>query len=208
MHLASRRVILASSFLLAMLPLAPASSAATPEHSKTLTIVADFQGPHTPASIALMKQEFAGIMKDSGLNVEWRSPQEASEAAVDNLVVVQFKGKCILEPVGYLYDERGPLAFTSTTNGDVLPFSEVACDQVTSVIRTAMFAGDYNHADALLGRALARVVAHEVIHMLTKSGEHGHAGIARSAFSGKQLIGEALPLFPEDLKRVQVADRP
>jgi hypothetical protein len=175
--------------------------------AKTLTIVTDFEGPHTPASIALMKKEFAGIMKDSGLNVEWLLPQEANETAVDNLVVVRFKGKCILEPVGYLYDERGPLAFTATSKGEVLPFSEVACDQVTSVMRSAMFGGDYNRADALLGRALARVVAHEVIHILTNSGEHGREGIARPAFSGRQLIEGTLPLMPEDLKRIQ-ADHP
>jgi len=155
-----------------------------------------------------MKQEFAGIMKDSGLNVEWLSPEKANDSAFDNLVVVRFMGKCIFEPVGYLYDERGPLAFTSTSNGDVLPFSEVACDQVTSTMRTAMIGSDYSNADALLGRALARVVAHEVIHMLTKSGEHGHGGIARSAFSGRQLIDKTLPLLPEDLKRIQAAARP
>ena len=182
-------------------------AAVVPVRSSNLTIVMDFEGPHTSASIAQMQRESAGIMKDSGLQVDWRSREEASDLAFDNLVIVRFKGKCIFEPVGYLYDERGPLAMTHTSDGEVLPFSEVACDKVTTAMRSAMFGGDYNHADALLGRALARVVAHEVVDILSKSGAHGHDGIAREAFSGRQLIGNKLPLLPEDLKRIQQPDR-
>ena len=37
-----------------------------------------------------------------------------------------------------------------------------------------MFGGDFGKADLLLGRALARVLAHEVVHMLSGSGDHGH----------------------------------
>ena len=201
MHPAVRTLFLALSAL-------ACTQAATPIHEATLTIVMDFEGPHTSASITQMKQEFAGIMKDSGLRVDWRLRAEANDMAFDNLVVVKFKGKCIFEPVGYLYDERGPLAMTHTSEGEVLPFSEVACGKVTSAMRSAMFGGDYNHADELLGRALARVVAHEVIHILSNSGTHGREGIAREAFSGRQLIGNNLRLSPEDLKRIQPADRP
>lgn len=40
-----------------------------------------------------------------------------------------------MEPVPYRYDERGPLAFTHSVDGEILPFSEVACDKVRSSLQ-------------------------------------------------------------------------
>jgi len=167
-----------------------------------MTIVLDFDGPHSEQTVAEMKREFAGIIKDAPITVEWRTRAEAQREALANLMVVRFKGKCVLDPVPYLYDERGPMAFTYSTDGVVQPFSEVACDKVITAVRSAMFGGDFAKADMLLGRALARVLAHEVVHMLSGSGDHGHEGVARKSLSGNQLIAPELRLAPEDLERL------
>ena len=167
-----------------------------------ITIVLDFQGPRSEQSVAEMKREFAGIMKDTAVRFDFRSRSQASQEPLSDLVLVRFKGKCVLDPVGYLYDERGPMAFTYSTDGAVQPFSEVACDKVTSAVRSAMSGGDFAKADVLLGRALGRVLAHEVVHMLSKSGAHGHTGVARTALSGSQLIAPELRLEPEDVERL------
>ena len=161
--------------------------------SPTLTVVLDFQGPRSALSIEAMKQEIEVLMRSSGMNFDWRLRGELGGAAVDNLIVVRFKGKCVLEPVGYLYDERGPLAFTYSTAGGVQPYSEVACDKVTAAVRSAMAGGDFARADLLLGRALGRVVAHEMAHMLAKSGAHTHDGFTKAALSGKSLIARERP---------------
>jgi hypothetical protein len=167
-----------------------------------ITIVLDFQGPRSEQSVAEMKREFAGIMKDTAVRFDFRSRSQASQETLSDLVLVRFKGKCVLDPVGYLYDERGPMAFTYSTDGAVQPFSEVACDKVTSAVRSAMSGGDYANADVLLGRALGRVLAHEVVHMLSKSGAHGHTGVAKTALSGSQLIAPELRLEPQDVARL------
>jgi hypothetical protein len=167
-----------------------------------ITIVLDFQGPRSEQSVAEMKREFAGIMKDSTLRFDFRWRSQASQEALTDLVLVRFTGKCVLEPVGYLYDERGPMAFTYSTDGIVQPFSEVACDKVTSAVRSAMAGSDFANADVLLGRALGRVLAHEVVHMLSKSGAHGRTGVAKTALSGSQLIAPELRLGPEDVERI------
>ncbi len=166
-------------------------------------IVLDFQGPHSEKSVSQMKKELEGIMKGSGLSFDWKTREEAVNVNADDLVVVRFKGKCIWEPVGYLYDERGVLAFMHTTEGSVLPFSEVECDKVAASIRSAMFGGDYAQGDVLLGKALGRVLAHELVHILTHSGKHGNEGVQKAALSGNQLISRDLPLSSEDLKRLQ-----
>jgi hypothetical protein len=185
-----------------VLTLALSAPAATPVLSK-LTVVLDFKGPHSARSIQEMKNELRVILDGAGLELNWRSPEEATQSAVDNLVVVRFNGTCILQPVPYLYDERGPLAFTYTSAGELLPFSEVACDTVTASMRSAMVGGDYNKADVLLGRALGRVVAHELVHMLTRSADHSRAGIQKRALSGSELIADHLRLSQEDLLQLQ-----
>lgn len=180
---------------------AVAASAAPP--ASKLTVVLDFAGPHSLRSIEEMKNELNEILHDSGLRLDWRSPEEAAAETADKLVVVRFNGTCILEPVPYLYDERGPLAFTHASAGTPLPFSEVACDTVTAFMRTAMFGGDYKRADFLLGRALGRVVAHELVHMLSRSSAHGQSGIEKKALSASDLIAEHLQLGPLDLQQLQ-----
>ena len=176
--------------------------AAHPAFGEGITIVLDFQGPRSESSVAEMKREFAGIMKDSALQFDFRSRSEASQGNFSDLMVIRFTGKCVLEPVGFLYDERGPMAFTYSTDGIVQPFSEVACDKVTSAIRSAMAGGDFAKSDLLLGRALGRVLAHEVIHILSKSGAHGHSGVAKAALSGSQLIAPELRLEADDVERI------
>ena len=177
--------------------------AVTPAFGEELTIVLDFQGPRSDQSVAEMKREFEGIMKDSSLTFDWKSRVQAEQTSAANLVVVRFKGTCILKPIPYLYDERGPMAFAYSTEGTVQPFTEVACDQVTRAVKSAMSGGDYAKADQLMGRALGRVLAHEVIHMLTRSGAHGHGGVTKTMLSGTELIGPELRLEVQDLERIR-----
>jgi hypothetical protein len=188
--------------LVAICALALAATASR-ARAEGVTIVLEFQGPQNDYSIAEMKREFTGIMRDSSLTFDFKSRAEADHLSVSNLVVVRFKGTCVLKPIPYLYDERGPLAFTYSTEGEIQPFTEVKCDQVTRAVRSAMSGSDFAHADLLMGRALGRVLAHEVVHILSKSGAHGHDGVTRTALSGSQLIAPELRLEPEDVDRIR-----
>jgi len=187
---------------LTMAAMASLAAAANPAQPPALTLILEFQGPHSARSVVEMKREFQEIMKNSGLTFDWKSRAEAAQQSFPNLVLVRFKGKCVLQPVGYLYDERGPLAFTYSTDGAVQPYSEVSCDKVVASVRSAMFGGDFARADLLLGRALGRVLAHELVHILAKSPEHAREGVAKAALSGTQLISPDLRLTPGDLERM------
>ena len=110
-----------------------------------------------------------------------------------------------MEPVPFLYDERGPLGFTHSSDGSVLSFSEIECDKVRSCLRTAMWGGDYGHSDELFGRALARVLSHELYHMLTGSHSHAASGVSRRSLSGSELISDRLRLTQAELDRMHSA---
>jgi hypothetical protein len=119
-------------------------------------------------------------------------------------VVVKFRGTCQMDTMPFLFDERGPLAFTHSTDGEVLPFSEVACDRVRQSVESAMWGGDRRRADLLFGRALGRVLAHELVHIVAKSNKHGRKGIAMTSLSGVQLIADRLELDAHDVERLHL----
>jgi len=182
-------------------------AAADTRSAPDLTVVLDFKGTHSDRSVNEMEREAEGILKPSGLRLDWRLRADAAAESYKDLVVVRFKGACKVEPVPYVYDELGPLAFTYATDGTLQPFGEVACDQVAASVRSAMAGSDFEQADVLLGRALGRVLVHELVHMLTKSAHHAREGVERQALSGRELIAASLPLSPVDLEHLRQIQR-
>ena len=170
-----------------------------------VTVVIDFDGPHSDSSVQQMKRETEDIFKSAGVHLEWRRRGDVGLASYENLVVVHFKGKCVLEPVPILYDERGPFAFAYNSDGEVLPFSEVECDRLTASVHSAMRGDDFARPNYLMGRALGRVVAHELVHILTRSASHSREGVTQAALSGPELIGAPLRLSRGDLDRLRRA---
>ena len=168
-----------------------------------LTVILDFKGPHSQTSVKEMEREAGLVLKSSGIRLGWRVLGQDPTAAYNDLVVMTFRGACQYDPAPPRYDESGPLALTRMTDGEILPFGEVDCARVASSVHYAMSRGDYSRADQLVGRAMGRVVAHELVHMLTKSIVHGTEGVEKASLSGKQLIEESLPLSGFDIDRLK-----
>jgi hypothetical protein len=73
----------------------------------------------------------------------------------------------------YVYDKPGPMTFTHSRDGNVQPFIEVSCSKVAASVTSASEGEDFPRADLLFGRALGRVLAHELVQVLTGSEVHG-----------------------------------
>jgi hypothetical protein len=178
-------------------------AAITPATDADVTVIVNFKGSYSAPAVKEMQREAGEIIKSSGIRLDWRLRSEAADATFNDLVVMTFKGTCMFNPMPMLVDELGPYAITRTTGGEVQPFGEVDCDHIVSSLHSAMTGGDFARADLLLGRALGRVVAHELVHMLTKSRQHGKEGVERASLSARQLISESLPLSALDVDRLQ-----
>jgi hypothetical protein len=170
-----------------------------------LTVILDFKGPFSKASLLEMKRESGLVLQSSGVRLDWRMLGEDPYASYGDLVVMTFRGTCKYEPAAPsdTEDELGPLAMTHSVNGEIQPFGEVNCDRVVNSARNAMLGADYARADLLIGRALGRVVTHELVHMITGSAEHGPEGVEKSSLSGRQLIEGELPLSGFDIDRLK-----
>ena len=167
-----------------------------------LTVIMDFRGVHSDPSIREMERESGSILKNAGVKLDWRLRDQTDGQAYSDLVVMTFNGACQFDRSARVYDALGPLASTKTTDHRIESFGEVDCDHVISTARSAMFGGDFAQADTLVGRALGRVVVHEIVHMLTKSADHGRDGVFRESLSGRQLIAPTLALSAMDVDRL------
>lgn len=171
--------------------------------SPDLTVILDFKGPHSPTSLKEMEREAGRILKSSGFQLGWGMLGQTTGATYNDLVVFTFRGDCEFVPAPPRNDELGPYALTQMTDGEVLPFGVVNCDRVVGAVRGAMTAGDFARGDQLVGRAMGRVVAHELVHMMTRSVQHAHEGVQKPALSGKQLIDPVLTLSALDVERLR-----
>ena len=166
----------------------------------SLTVVFQFDGPHSDKSFQEMKQELGVILKDSGIQIDWRERNQVSSSeSFSNLVVVKFRGACKIDPAADGDAQPGPLAFTHRSDGAILPFSEVACDRVRSTLLRALPGQNHGHSEIVYGRAMARVLAHELYHVLAGTESHSRQGLTQRALSGAELAADQLDLDPNEL---------
>ncbi len=166
--------------------------------NKEVTIVMQFAEGFSPQALQEMQLEAERIVRKAGFNLAFKHRAEAAQQTYNDLIFFKMSGRCEMDSFPALLDERGPLAFTFTTDGRILPFGEVKCDRLRDSIKTAMSGADYKQGNQLLGRAMGRVLAHELYHMLAQSKGHAKGGVARESLSARQLIAEQLDFSDHD----------
>jgi predicted nucleotidyltransferase len=162
-----------------------------------VTVLLDFEQTHSTAPLSAMRRELQDIMKGAGVQVDVQLKSEAAEhAQFSRLVLFKMKGACTMNalPVGALSDERGPLAMTYTSDGKLLPFGEVECGRVRESVERTLGRGDPEGKQLAYATALARVMAHEMYHMIADSKGHTKDGATRESLSSRELLGRQLPL--------------
>lgn len=175
-----------------------------------LTVALDIRGAISQTTLQEMQREIRKALYATGHAVEFQFRSEIqSHQTFEELIVVQLKGRCEMDQAPLAFDERGPdaLAYTHSTDGEILPFAEVSCDRLRSSIRTAMWGDDFKRGDMLFGRAIGRVLSHEFFHILARTPGHGKKGIAKRSLSAAQLISDELRFSDEDADLVRVRAR-
>jgi hypothetical protein len=141
-----------------------------------------------PAVWTSMQSELARIFDPASVSFTWRQLDGRGGEAESELVVVRFRGACTTDhwqAAGRGLSAQGgySLADSDISNGQVLPFADVDCNALRSYLAGERFADP----SASLGKAMARVLSHEIYHILTDSTAHAHSGIARAAHSRAEL---------------------
>jgi hypothetical protein len=164
---------------------------------QTVTLYTQFQQPPSKLSVQTMKAELGRIMTPLRLHLQWRPLEQATgQGSSAEVVVVHFAGHCQGTELEVDDTRDGPLGWTPVSHGEVLPFSHVDCDRIRGVLSDPLAAAGPGEREHLLGRAMARVLAHEMYHVLTNSTQHATRGVAKAAYSSTELISEGFTFEP------------
>ncbi|HWC97798.1 MAG TPA: hypothetical protein VG456_13635 [Candidatus Sulfopaludibacter sp.] len=146
-----------------------------------------------PSAVVLqaMQDELAMIMAPMGLRFGWHSLKDASgsKAAVE-LAVLTFKGHCEVTHLAPRSGQAGPLGWTHVSEGAILPFADIDCDGIRNFLQMGLLAAHSGDREELFGRALGRVVAHELYHIFANTQHHGSEGVGKADYSVQNLLSD------------------
>lgn len=186
--------------MLSLLALA-ATAEAGQSLQTTITAVLLPDGRFSTVALRAMEEEAAHILKASGVKLRWRL-EGASEVSEGLLVVVMLHGRCDMDgsPAEF---RTGALGWSHEVNGSVLPFSDLACDSIRGAVQTAWNGENRGRGNNLLGRAMGRVLAHELYHVVADTAKHGRDGVAQASFTPRDLTAGQFRLEDPDAEAMR-----
>jgi hypothetical protein len=174
--------------------------------AQPIGILFDFNARPDKVTLASMQSEIREILGPAQLELSFQPVTERSTRTFRKIVIVRFRGVCQgkTHRVGLELNEATPgdfpaLGRTIVSAGRVLPFVQVFCDEVREFVPFSTGPS----AARIFGRALGRVVAHELYHALLATRDHSSTGVARFAQSPFDLTREKLALDHHSIDRLR-----
>jgi len=93
------------------------------------------------------------------------------------------------------------------SDGQVLPFAEIDCDGVRGFLMKDLLMLSADAREEAYGKALGRVLSHELYHIFAKTVHHGAAGVAKAAYTVRELLSQDFQ-FEEKETRTLRATKP
>src|ERR1051325_835821 len=169
-------------------------------------ILFDFATRPDSTVVNLMESEIRKILAPAHLQLSFLIIGESSAARpFRKIVVVHFQGSCQSRSERGIYLNNSDLldypalGKTDVSGGHILPYVRVYCNE----IRAFMPSSSRASRGQLYGRALGRVVVHELYHALLSTRDHSRNGVARFAQSGRDLTRDRLALDSRSLGRLR-----
>ncbi len=176
-----------SHFVLLMLS-AIALRGQTEEPTDALTIYTRFAHPPSSLSLDSMKAELDAVMVPFHFRFYWRPLENVTgHEVVAEVMVVTFKGVCRIDTLPPWGSPPGTLGWTHIADGVILPFADVDCDQIRELMASTLATSSPLQREVLMGRAMARVLAHEMYHFLAHTTKHASSGLAKAHYTGADL---------------------
>src|SRR6185295_12754987 len=136
--------------------------------TRTLAVYAEDIRRLDGTALNSLQVELQRVLAPAAIEMTMREGQLSGDE-FQLLVVGSFDGNCSVDklPLAHSISLRaGPLADTSISGGHVLPFFRVDCTRVLETLAPALRPLTVSMRKEFLGRALARVIAHEIYHIV------------------------------------------
>ena len=153
------------------------------------TLYTEFQQPPPPSVMDSIRAESEAILGHMGIGLEWRSLAGARGNEVSlQLAVVRFQGRCDVNSLSPHRVQPGALGWTHESDGVILPFGEIDCDRIRNFIQVDLLGVPAGKRELVFGRAVGRVLAHELYHILARSPHHSTDGVGKAVYAAQDLL--------------------
>lgn len=140
----------------------------------TVVLLLHFAAPGDEALAVRMQTELDALFAQTPVRTQIVIESQSSRAGTPgDVVYVDVNHACRAAFVS----TEGALALTHSVDGVIQPLIEIDCAKLATFIRTS----------ADLPRALARVLAHELIHYLLQEPNHAGHGVFQASFTPFEL---------------------
>ena len=174
--------------------------------SAPVAIYTDLQQPITQELAVALRAEVKTLLSPAGLEFEWWPLADfRSERPSTVVVVTHFEGQCNVNNLSMRGGPSGSLGWVETSDGRVLPFIHVDCARVRTFLQIQLIGFRPADREVLFGRALGRVLAHELYHVLAGTAKHTTRGVAKEDFSVEDLLGARFQLRQEEAGALRIA---
>jgi hypothetical protein len=140
------------------------------------------------------RKELEAIVTAAGAGFEWHPLAESLGKEISpGAAVLTFRGRCDVRDLGR-GTYSGSLGRSARVDGVILPFPTVDCDAVRRYVQRDLLMLGESQREAALGRALGRVAAHELYHVIGKTWGHAECGVGKATYTVRDLLGERFRL--------------
>jgi hypothetical protein len=169
----------------------------------TVGLLVEFPDETSPMVRSWFHRETERVLGTAGMLVVLRNYRDAlNYEPFERMVIIEIGGKCLL-PRTLEWRDGAPMGMTHITDGEVLPFVELDCQRVLLALGQGGCEARHTLPETVLGRALARVAAHEIVHVLTGSTRHDSYGLMKPSFSRHELCDPVARFSEETMQRLR-----
>ncbi len=196
------------SFLLLLAAL-PVFSAEQDYSVLPVALYTGFQ--HDPPAIVAhaIREEVDTILSPVGVKLQWRDLGKAGTGEMwIRLAVFRFIGTCDTTDLSVYPPYPFVLGDTHIADGIVIPFGDVYCNAIRAVLAHDLGSVQPEARDAVFGRAVGRVLAHELYHVFAKTRHHGSRGVAEPLYSAQTMMANEFRLDNSQVRQLRSAFLP
>jgi hypothetical protein len=137
-------------------------------------------------STEMARREMQRLLAPAGVELVWNQ----ADREVARAIVAAFDDSCSIDtlPAPLSGNADAALAESSVSStGRVLPYFHVNCSRLIQTLTPALLPLDVPLRRMVFGRALGRVMAHEVYHILSQRRGHDATGVTKASFTLEDL---------------------
>jgi|SRR5215469_5289629 len=152
-----------------------------------------------------IQEELDGIMSPIGWHFHWETLSKANEVMGTKLAIIHFKGECTVGDLTTYGGYQITLGATAISDGKIIPFADIYCNSIRALLAPDLASIKESRQVQAYGRAIGRVLAHELYHIFTEERRHGSGGLAEPQFESKELLASNFLFAPRQVQKLRLS---